>query len=572
MENDQIAEIFERLADILEFQGENPFKINAYRKASRVLKDLPLNIRELHEQRKVATLPGFGTALVKKVEQFLTTGKISKYEQLKNAVPAGLLQLLDIQNLGPRTLAAAHKKLGVKNLDDLVKVIENGKLAALPGMGEKKVNKIKEGVDFYLSVSERFRLGDAYPVAEEIIQRLQNQFPEISLSMAGSIRRMKETVHDLDILAATENSKEVIDFFVQMPEVEIAIAAGETKGSVRLQNKMQVDLRAVSSRNFGAALQYFTGSQAHNIKIRGIAKKQGLKINEYGLFRDDNFICGETEDEIYKSLGLQWIAPELREDRGEVEAAAQNHLPELIKLSDIKGDLHVHTIGSDGHSRMENLVAAAKKLGHQYLAICDHSRSAGYANGLSAERLLAQIEAIKNLNKSLTDFTLFSGSEVDILDDGSLDFPDEILARLDIVVVSIHSNFQKNPTERILTAMENPHVDIIAHPTGRLINKRDSYQVDISKIIEKAIEKNIALEINSHPWRLDLNDQHVRVAVEKGALLAINTDAHHVDNLNYLKFGVGTARRGWATAKNVINTLTIQQIRNWKKQRTVRQK
>jgi len=553
MENDQIAEIFERLADILEFKGENPFKINAYRKASRILKDLPSDIRELHAQGKIGTLPGFGSALVKKVEEFLTTGKISKYEQLKNEVPEGLIQLLDIQNLGPRTLAAAHKKLGVTNLDDLIKVIDNGQLATLPGMGEKKVSKIKEGIDFFLSVSKRFRLGDAYPIAEEIIHYLQNQFPGILLSMAGSIRRMKETVHDL-------------------ANVDNIIASGETKGSVRLNNNMQVDLRVVSPRNFGAALQYFTGSQAHNIKIRSIAKKQGLKINEYGLFRGEKFICGETEDEIYKALGLQWIAPELREDRGEVEAAAQNLLPQLIELRDIKGDLHVHTVDSDGHSQIEDLVDAAKKMGYQYLAICDHSRSARYANGLSAEKLLAQIETIKNLNRKISDFTIFSGSEVDILDDGSLDYPDEILAKLDIVVSSIHSNFHKNPTERMLMAMDNPYVDIIAHPTGRLLNKRDSYQIDISKITEKAIKRNIALEINSHPWRLDLNDQHVRMAVEMGALLTINTDAHHLDNLDYMKFGVGTARRGWATANSVINTFTFQEILNWKKKRMAKNK
>ncbi|OQX82729.1 DNA polymerase III, partial [candidate division KSB1 bacterium 4484_87] len=294
----------------------------------------------------------------------------------------------------------------------------------------------------------------------------------------------------------------------------------------------------------------------------------GYKINEYGLFKGDKFICGETEAEIYKLLGLQWIAPELREDRGEVEAAAQNKLPELIELSDIKGDLHVHTVDSDGHGRLEDLIAGAKKLGYQYLAVCDHSRSAGYANGLSAERLLLQMEKIRNLNEKLPDFTVFCGSEVDILDDGSLDFPDEILSQLDIVVAAIHSNFQKNATERILTAMDNPYVDIIAHPTGRLINRREAYQVDIPEIIKKAKEKNIALEINSHPWRLDLNDQHVRLAIETGTLLSVNTDAHKVTDLEFMKFGVGTARRGWATADMIINTLSYQKLIDWKKQRT----
>ncbi len=567
MENELLAEQFERLADILEFQGENPFKINAYRKASRVLKDLSVDIREIYEKGELATLPGFGSALVKKTEEFLATGKISKLEELKKNVPDELIRLLDIQNLGPRTLAAAHKNFGVKNLDDLIQVIENGKLASLPGMGEKKVQKIKEGIEFFLSVSECIRLGDAFPIVDEIILLLKSQFPDITISPAGSIRRMKETVHDLDILVAAKKPKEIIDFFVHLSHVEKIIAFGETKGSVRLKDGIQADLRVVNEENFGAALQYFTGSQAHNIKIRGLAKKLGWKINEYGIFEGDKFICGKTETEVYQALGLQWIPPEMREDRGEVELAKENKLPNLVKLEEIKGDLHIHSVDSDGHSQLEDLVAAAKELDYQYLAICDHSRSAGYANGLSVERLLQQMEKIRELNSNLSDFQLLAGTEVDILEDGSLDFPDEILSKLDIVVASVHSNFQKDQTERILKAMDNPNVDIIAHPTGRLINKRESYPIDMNKIIQKAQEKNIALEVNSHPWRLDLNDHLIRHAIEKGVLLAINTDAHQVSDLKFMKYGIGTARRGWACTKNILNTLNLQQIVEWKKKR-----
>ena len=567
MTNEELASQFEKLADILEFQGENPFKVNAYRKASRVLKDLSQDIAILYKEGKLASLPGFGSALVKKAEEYLTTGKISKLEQLKKEVPEALIQLLDIQNLGPRTLAAAHKQLGVQNLQDLIQVIENGELAKLPGMGDKKVKKIKEGIDFFLSASERIRLDEATLLAEELMDFIKAQFPDARIAVAGSIRRMKETVHDIDLLVTSNEPEKIFERFLSFPRIDSVLAAGETKSSIMLDKKVQADLRHVPEKSFGAALQYFTGSQAHNIKIRTIAKKKNLKINEYGVFENEKFICGNTEEEVYQALGLQWIPPEMREDRGEVELAADNNLPKLIEMADLQGDLHVHSTDSDGHSGIFDLIEHAEKMGWKYLAICDHSRSAGYANGLSIERLLEQIERIKEIDAKLPDFKLLAGSEVDILDDGTLDYPDEILAKLDIVVASIHSNLGKDQTNRLLKAMDNPYVDIIAHPTGRLINKREAYAVDIFKIIEKARQKNIALELNSHPMRLDLNDIHLKVALEKGVSIAINTDAHHVRDFANIRFGIGTARRGWLSSKNVINTFSYEKLLKWKQNR-----
>ena len=572
MKNKEIAEIFSKIADILEFKGENVFKINAYRKASRVIKDLQHDIELLYQEKKLANLPGIGSALVKKIEEYLTEGKIHKYEELKNDVPVDLLKLLDIQYLGPKTLALAHDKLSVNNLKDLKRVIEDGSLARLPNMGEKKVANIQKGLNYFLSSKGRILLGEAVPIVEEIIDYLADDTNIIKISPAGSVRRMKETVRDIDILVASNAPDKVIEKFVTMPDVENIIAKGETKAAIRYLNGIQVDLRVILPEEFGAALQYFTGSQAHNIKLRGLAKKKSLKINEYGIFKGEIKVGGETEEEIYLVLGLDWIPPEMREDRGEVELAAQHQLPKLINLNEIKGDLHIHTNYSDGSHTIEDMVQRSLTLGYQYVAICDHSRSANYADGLSIERLLKQIEEIDTLNKKIKNFKILKGTEADILADGSLDFPDEILQQLDIVVVSIHSGFKQNPTERILKAMDNPLVDIIAHPTGRLINRREGYQVDLNVIFKKAREKGIALEINSHPWRIDLSDIHARLAAEMGVLIAINTDAHSLNDLTFMKYGIGTAKRAWLQKENILNCLTYKEILNWKNKRVTGQR
>ena len=568
MKNREIADIFERMANILEFKGEIPFKVNAYRKASRVIKDLQEDIEDVWQQGKLRELPGIGNALVKKIDEYLKSGKISKFEEISRDVSPDLLNLLNIQNLGPKTLALAHKNLNVNNIQDLLRVIADGSLAQLPGMGQKKVENIQKGIQFFLSAQERISIGKALPIVENIIEQLQSKVEIEQISSAGSIRRMRETVGDIDILVASDKAKEVINTFISFPQVADVSAAGETKASVRLKNDgIQVDLRVVSLDSFGAAQQYFTGSQAHNVKLRGIAKKQGLKINEYGVFRDEQKIAGVSEEEVYRIIGLDWIPPEMREDQGEIEIAAEGKLPHLIEMKDILGDLHIHSTYSDGHASISWMAEKAHEFGYRYIAICDHSQSAKYAQGLSIEKLLDQIKEINEINQNSSDFKVFKGIEVDILSDGSLDYPDEILEQLDLVIASIHSGFTKSPTDRILKAMENQLVDIIGHPTGRLISQRGGYEIDLNKIFEKARETGTALEINAYPDRLDLSDINAKKAAEMGIMIAINTDAHEPENLNFMKYGIGTARRAWLTKANVLNCSSSDQIIEWKKQR-----
>lgn len=568
MKNRAIADIFEKMADILEFKGENPFKVNAYRKASRVIKDLQQDIEEVWQQKKLHELPGIGEALVKKIDEYLKSGKISKYEEISRDVSPELLSLLNIQNLGPKTLALAHKNLHVNNIQDLNRVIADGSLANLPGMGQKKVENIRKGIQIFLAAKERISIAKALSIVEDIIGQLQRLPMNIILSTAGSVRRMKETVGDIDILATSDKPDVLIKTFIALPEVKDVVAAGETKASVRYcSEQIQVDLRVVPIDSFGAAQQYFTGSQAHNIMIRGIAKKLGLKVNEYGVFRNEEKIAGASEQEVYAAVGLPWIPPEMREDHGEIELAMQGQLPVLVELRDIQGDLHVHSNYSDGHSSIENLMKAAKQIGYQYLAICDHSQRAKYAQGLTIDRLKQQISEIEELNKKYPDFKILKGIEVDILNDGSLDCPNEILEQLDIVIASIHSGFSINPTDRILKALENPYVDIIGHPTGRLISQRSGYEIDLEKILEKAKQFKKALEINAYPDRLDLSDVHARKAMEMGVTLAINTDAHKEESLSAMRYGIGIARRAWLTKANILNCLGWQEIVEWKKTR-----
>ncbi len=565
MKNKEIADIFEKMADILEFKGEISFKVNAYRKASRVIQDLPQDIEAVWQQGKLSELPGIGDALVKKIDEYLTSGKISKYEEISRETSPELLNLLNIQNLGPKTLALAHKNLQVNNIQDLLRAIENGSLAELPGMGLKKVENIQKGIQFFLAAQERVSIGKAVPIVEAIMAQLRQKIQIEKFSPAGSVRRMKETVGDIDILVATDKPKEVIEAFISLPQVADVSAAGETKASVRLKpDGIPVDLRVVSPSSFGAAQQYFTGSQAHNIKLRGIAKKQGLKINEYGVFRDDELIAGASEQDVYRIIGLDWIPPEMREDRGEIELAAEGNLPQLIELSQLQGDLHVHSTYSDGHASIPKMMQKSKALGYHYMAICDHSQSAKYAQGLSIERLFEQIKEIDAINQNAHGFRIFKGIEVDILSDGSLDYPDEILAQLDLVIASIHASFTKSPTDRIIKAMANPLVDIIGHPTGRLISQRSGYEIDLDKIFSYAKKTGKALEINAYPDRLDLSDLNAKKAAEMGIMLAINTDAHNLDNLHFMEFGVGTARRAWLTKANVLNCLSYDQIMSWK--------
>lgn len=565
MKNRSIAEMFQRMANVLEFKGEIPFKVNAYRKASRIIKDLQGDIETIWKANQLNEIPGIGTGLAKKIDEFLKTGRMTKYEEIIQSVPSDLLDLLGIQNLGPKTLASAHDKLGVQDLKDLKRVIENGTLAQLPGMGQKKVENIRKGIELREAGHGRIPLGIALPMVEKIIRELRKH-PHIGrIYPAGSVRRMRETVGDIDILAETDHGEDVVQAFVSLPAVNRILGSGKTKGSVLVEGNIQVDLRAIPRDSYGAALQYFTGSQAHNIKLREIAKKQGYKISEYGIFQGEKKIGGGKEEDIYETLGLTWIPPELREDRGEVEAAAEARLPELVDLYDINGDFHVHTRWSDGSSTIEEIAQKAKTLGYTFVAICDHSQSAAYASGLTPEKLREQIEEVRRINEKMEDIRILAGTEVDIRADGTLDFTDEILAQLDIVIAAVHSGFKKRVTERFVTAAQNPHVTLLAHPTGRLIGQREGYEVDLDPVMKACAETGTALEINATYERLDLNDFNARRAKETGIKLAIGTDAHHPDQLDLIRLGLGVARRGWLEKLDVLNCLSAEEILRMKK-------
>lgn len=569
MKNEAVIEILEKFADLLEFQGENPFKVNAYRRAARAVHDLPEDIEKVWAEGRLGTVPGIGEAIQGKLDQFLREGHIRQFDEALAGAPRDLFELLSIQNFGPKTAALAHKKLGVETLVDLRRVIDDGSLAQLPGMGAKKVENIRKGLELLETASSQLSIGMATMVVAQAIEYLRKSAGESigRISPAGSVRRYKETVHDIDILAETEQGAEVIQIFTHMPGVTQVLGAGATKGSVVINGRVQVDLRAVPPESYGAAQQYFTGSQAHNVRLREIAKKMGLKINEYGVFRGEDKIGGAREEEIYAALGLDCPAPELREDRGEIEAAEQHALPQLVTLDDIRADLHMHTRNSDGQHPLEEMVEFVRRRGYEYMAVCDHSKSAIYANGLDESRLMRSIEEIRKLNERLPGFTVLAGAEVDILPDGSLDYSDDLLAQLDFVVASIHSAFNQDPTGRTVAAMGNRFVDVIGHPTGRLISRRQGFELDIERVIDAAARTGTALEVNSFWDRLDLRDQHVRLAVQKGVKISINTDAHHEQYLSYMALGVGTARRGWASKTDVINAFSLEQLRAWQKRR-----
>jgi DNA polymerase (family 10) len=557
MKNRAIAEMFDRIADILEFKGELPFRVLAYRKASRVIQDLRDDIESIWKDGKLEEIPGIGEGMAKKIDEYLSTGKMAKYEEVTKGVPSSLIDLLSIQGLGPKTLSLAYEKLEVKNLDDLKRVIADGSLARLPRMGEKKVENINKGIQLFVASHERMSLGIALPVAERVIEELKKAAGVKRISTAGSLRRLKETIGDIDILCEGTDGEKIIKKFTSLPSAERILAMGETKGSIIVEGGTQVDLRVVEPDSYGSALQYFTGNKDHNVKLREIAKKQGLKINEYGVFRGERRIGGKNEEDIYRAVGIPMMAPELREDRGEIEAAIDGTLPNLVTPADIRGDLHVHSIYSDGSDSIMTIAEKAVSMGYSFIAICDHSKSARYAGGINEATLLKQIAEIKKTNSRLKGqgFQVLAGIEADIKADGSLDFSDEILKKLDVVVASIHSGFKQKVTERIVSAMKNPHVHIIGHPTGRLISRREGYEVDLANVMEAARDTRTALEINAYYDRLDLSDVACRKAKELGIMLAIGTDSHSIVHLEFMKFGLGVARRGWLEKTDLLNTL-----------------
>ena len=560
MENRAIAEMFDRIADVLEFKGELAFRVLAYRKASRVIQDLRDDIEAIWKEGKLEGIPGIGEGMARKIDEYLSTGKMAKYEEVTKGVPSGLIELLNIQGLGPKTLSLAYENLKVKCLEDLKRVIADGSLAKLPRMGEKKVENINKGIRLFVASHERMSLGVALPVAERVIEELKRAVNVRKISAAGSLRRLKETIGDIDLLCEGTDGEEIIREFTSLPSAERVLAAGETKGSIIVEGGIQVDLRVVEPDSYGSALQYVTGSKDHNVKLREIAKKQGLKINEYGVFKGEKKIAGNNEEDIYKAVGLPMMAPELREDRGEIEAAEEGMLPDLVTSSDIRGDFHVHSVYSDGSDSVSTIAEKGISMDYSFVAVCDHSKSASYAGGMNEAALLKQIAEIRKVNSRLRGkrFQLLAGVEVDIKSDGSLDFSDEILKKLDVVVASIHSGFKQRVTERMASAMKNPYVHIIGHPTGRLISRREGYEVDLGRVMEIARDTGTALEINAFYDRLDLSDIACRKAKDLGVTLAIGTDSHSVAQLEFMKFGLAVARRGWLEKGDLLNTLRPQ--------------
>jgi len=576
MINSQIIGLFNEIADILEIIGADGFRINTYRKVARVIKDCPEDLADLAQEDKLNTLKGVGKTSAEKIHEFIATGQIAAHRELLTQIPEHLLDLLKIPGMGPKGVATVWKKLQVETLEDLQRVIADKSFESLPGFGAKKAQSLLKGIEFLQSAQGRIKLNHALALSEQLVGWLRQTCKFQSIELAGSLRRCCETIGDIDLLvqADTDQGEAIIKTFTEIQGCQEVLAAGKTKGSIRYHNPticsdvVQVDLRVISEESIGAAWQYFTGSQAHNVRLREIASKKNLKLNEYGLFRGDKMLAGKTEQEIYKKLGLAYVPPTQREDRGEIELALKKKLPETIQLSDIIGDMHMHTPASDGRDPIEQMAAIAKSLGYQYINITDHSHSSAIANGLDAERLLQHIQHIRTVNESLEGITLLAGSEVDIRMDGSLDYPDDVLAQLDFVMASIHSGMkgdQKRNTARTLAAMENPYVNCISHPTGRLINQREPMDLDFKAIIDKAVATHTALEISASPYRLDLKDIHARMATEAGAKVCINTDAHDARGLYQMRFGIATAQRGWVKKSHVLNTLPLEKLQDWVK-------
>lgn len=565
MKNLDLAHIFSEMADILEIQGDNPFKIRAYRRAALNLEGLSKGVETLAPE-ELRDIPGIGEELAAKIEEYCTTGAVYAHEKLKAGIPPGLLELLAIPGLGPKTAKLLFEKGGVTDIDGLEQAAVAGKLIGLPGVREKTVENILKGIATVRRGRERRPLGLVLPMALEIVDDLKKRAKVVRIELAGSIRRRRETVKDIDIVVTAQKPEQVMEAFIGLPAVTDVVMRGPTRSSVSIRDGINVDLRVVPRESFGAALAYLTGSKGHNIRLRDMAVRQGLKVNEYGIFRekDDKRLGGEDEEDVYRLLDLPFIPPELREDLGEVEAAIAGKLPKLITIGDIRGDLHVHSKWSDGAHTIEEIATEAKGRGYSYIALTDHSRGLGVAHGLTPERIREQRREVDAINRKLTKFTILHGTELDIRGDGSLDFPDEVLEELDIVVASIHSGFRQpreKITARICSAMRNPYVHIIAHPTGRLIGERDPYEVDLEEVVRVARETGTALEINSYPMRLDLNDTWARRAKEAGVLLAINTDAHVLNQFDTLSFGVSIARRGWLEKGDILNCLELPALR-----------
>ncbi len=562
--NAQLAQIFQEMAAVLELIGASPFRVNAYTRAARVMNDLTVDVALDADHKSLLAIDGIGDGTAKKIIQFLDTGAVKEHQELLEEIPHGLLDVLEIPGLGPKSVRVLWKQGGITDVASLTRSLDSGKLEKLPRMGAKTISNIRDSIAFVASSKGRARLGEALPLAERIVEFLEAVDGTTRIQYAGSLRRGCETIGDIDILASTTRPGVLHRAFQGMPGVIKVLVAGETKSSIRLEPGIQVDLRVVEPASFGAALVYFTGSKEHNVALRERAIRMKLRLNEYGLTGDEP-VAAATEAEVYAALGLPYIPPELRELRGELDLT---ETPPLIELGDIRVELHAHTIASDGRQTIEELARCAIARGFHTIAVTDHSPSSGQANGLSPDRLLEHIDAIKAVDSEIPQISILAGAEVDILADGHLDYDDEHLARLDVVIASPHSALRQDPdtaTKRLLAAIRHPLVHVLGHPTGRIINRRQGLQPDLARLIEAAVQHGTALEINANSKRLDLRDTHVRAAVEAGALIAVNTDAHRSENFDELRYGIMTARRGWLRPEQCVNTWSSRKLHEWLK-------
>jgi len=567
MKNQIVADTFYLIADLLDLKGEIFFKSRAYRMAAQTIEALDEDIEIVAKEQRLESIPGIGEAIAKKIVEIIETGKLRYVDSLKKEVPEGLIDILRVPGLGPKKVAALYKNLKITSLSQLREAAAQGKIRHLEGFGELTEQNILRGIQLLEKTSGRALINVAYADGMRYIEYLNHCRHIKHVSLAGSLRRMKETIGDIDILASSKKPKDVMTYFVNYPDVVEILAQGPTKSSVLLHDHIQVDLRVVEQKSYGAALQYFSGSKEHNVVLRGIASRKGYKLNEYGLFKKktDTYVAGKTEQEVYKKLGFPYFEPELRENHGEFEAATKHTLPVPVGYDEIHGDFHVHSHWSDGADSVETLAQTAQHLGYTFLGITDHSQGLKIANGLSEDRVLKKMKDIERVNKKYPEITLLCGTECDIKADGTLDYPDSLLKRFDFVYIAIHTAFKMDKqtmTRRITKGMQNEHVDFLAHPTGRLIGKREPYEVDIEQVIDTAKETDTFLEINSFPDRLDLNDMHAKQVKDHGVKTVIGTDSHSMHHLEYIKFGIATARRGWQEKKDVLNTYSLKDINN----------
>lgn len=572
MTNHEVAQVFFTIADLLEIKGEVIYKVMAYRQAAQSILDLGQDIEAVWRAGQLHTIPGVGKAIARKIDELLRTGRLGYYEQLKAEIPPTLVDVLRVPDVGPKKTALFWKALGITTLAQLEEAARAGRLRTLPGIGEKTEAKILKNIESLRGRTERIPLGVAWQIAQAFLEALARVPGVVHVAAGGSLRRMRDTIGDIDLLVATNDPEAVMDAFVSHPHVASVVMRGPTRASVLVHRGQQVDIRVLPPERWGTLLQYFTGSIAHNIHLRSLAQDMGLSLSEYALTRPDGseILCA-TEEEVYRALGLPWIPPELREDRGEIEAALAGELPQLVQAKDIRGDLQMHTTWSDGSASVAEMAAAAAAKGLEYILISDHSPSLGVARGLSAERLHQQWEEIAAVNAAGGPVRVLRGAEVEIHNDGSLDYPDDVLASLDIVVAALHTGLRQprqQVTRRLLAAIANPHVDIIAHPSGRLMGEREPADLDMEAIFQAAAQAGTILEINADPHRLDLDDGHAHRALQLGVKLAINSDAHDPDAVGNLRFGLGIARRAWATPADIVNTWPLEKLLEYVRQRS----